>query len=468
MIKTVRVPDKFAPLFEQAQAYVERYFSDQKATPERGTLEINGERYMLVRAASLSVEFYEMVRGIYDDSQEARAVANGLLFDIAHAMGMGDAQSFAERMKLSDPIARLSAGPIHFAHAGWASVDISPESEPSPDENYFLLYDHPYSFESASWLSAGKKSDCPVCIMSAGYSSGWCENSFGFSLVAVEILCQAKGDPTCRFVMAPPSRIEAHVVRYLREHPELAESRANYQIPGFLATRTDRQLLRKNLELEQRSVERAVELEKINARLQLDIAERSRAEAALSASMELNDRLIEALPGGVVHVGKDGALLRVNAEAARILGLNYDALSHRYVADFDQLTVFEDGTPARVADYPVTRAMFTGQTQPATTLGVRKPNGEVAWAVFRAVPTRDLQTQEVNGAVVTFFDITERKRFEEKLRQTQKLESLGVLAGGIAHDFNNLLVTILGNASFARGLPAGDDRVSTLLSEIEL
>ncbi|MEO7996707.1 MAG: response regulator [Gemmatimonadaceae bacterium] len=60
-------------------------------------------------------------------------------------------------------------------------------------------------------------------------------------------------------------------------------------------------------------------------------------------------------------------------------------------------------------------------------------------------------------------DLTERRRlaaereeFERKLQETQKLESLGVLAGGIAHDFNNLLTGVLGNASLAMSdVPAG-------------
>lgn len=61
-------------------------------------------------------------------------------------------------------------------------------------------------------------------------------------------------------------------------------------------------------------------------------------------------------------------------------------------------------------------------------------------------------------------DITERKKaereklaFERNLLETQKLESLGVLAGGIAHDFNNILTAVLGNASLARmGLAPAD------------
>jgi two-component system, cell cycle sensor histidine kinase and response regulator CckA len=467
-LHTVRVPDKLVPLFREAQHYVAQYFADQRSAPERGTLEISGQRYMLVRAASMSVEFHDMVKSFYAEEQEATAVAHALLFDVAHAMGLADAKAFAERMQVHDPIARLSAGPVQFAYAGWAFVDISPESSPSPDEHYYLLYDHPYSFESDSWLAAQKPSTRAVCVMNAGYSSGWCEDAFGLPLVAAEILCRAKGDATCRFIMAPPERIGAHIARYAAEHPELADRIVNYQVPDFFSKRTDRQLLRKNLELEQDAERRARELASVNERLRRDILERERTQADLRASQELNERLIEALPGGIVHVAKDGAILRANAEACRILGLKLDELSRRYTSDFASESIFEDGSPAAVADYPVTRALVTGEIQPAKTIGIRRPDGEVAWAVFRAVPTRDPATQSINGAVVTFLDITERKRFEEKLRQTQKLESLGVLAGGIAHDFNNLLVAILGNASLGKNVSEADPRIQPLFEEIEL
>jgi two-component sensor histidine kinase/predicted hydrocarbon binding protein len=242
---TVKVPPQLQEVFTSAEETVKRYFKELKVSPSKGRIEINGERYVLLRASSLSFDFLNKIKDLYADKgeKEAYLIGRNFLFDIAHVLGLEDAKKFHSKMKLKTSISKLSAGPIHFAYTGWASVEILPESKPSPDDNFYLKYRHPYSFEADSWLRAGVKSDYPVCVMNSGYSSGWCEESYGIPLTAVEITCKAKGDENCTFVMAPPHKINA----YLPEIDTKDTGAEAYDVPLFFERKRAEEKIKNSL-----------------------------------------------------------------------------------------------------------------------------------------------------------------------------------------------------------------------------
>ncbi len=147
-----------------------------------------------------------------------------------------------------------------------------------------------------------------------------------------------------------------------------------------------------------------------------DISERKRAELSLRTSEDLNQRILEAVPGGIVEVALDGSIRVANAAAQRILGLSWDELSRRFVNDWVPDTINEDGSPCRLEDYPVVRCLATGQAQPAKMIGLKQRDGGLHWAVFSAVPLTDPATGKLRGSVVTFLDVTSRMKAEDALR----------------------------------------------------
>ena len=110
-----------------------------------------------------------------------------------------------------------------------------------------------------------------------------------------------------------------------------------------------------------------------------------------------------------------------------------------------------------------------------TILGGRVWKGEIRnkakdgtfyWVDTTIVPFLGPEGKPVQFVAIRA-DITERKLAEESIRQSQKLESLGVLAGGIAHDFNNLLTSILGNCNLGSMVLPEDSPALPYLDQIE-
>jgi signal transduction histidine kinase/CheY-like chemotaxis protein len=325
----VSVPGPFREVFARAQQEVSRYFLARLAEPRRARLTFSGERYLLVRAASLSTGFFDLVQSLYRDrgEQEARSVACSLLFDVAHALGKADAAAFQERMGIQDPVERLSAGPVSFTWSGWGRVVIHPDSALTPDEGFYLSFHHEHSFEAEAWLQRGDRPEFPVCVMNAGYSSGWCEQSFGFPLVAVELTCRGRGDERCRFIMAPPRRITEHLKRLQASGEIVARGAGSLEVPEFFRRKRLEDRLRQARDrLEERVSQRTEELQERNAQLRranerLAAAYREREEFIATVSHELRTPLVTGI--GYLELLLAGKFGRLEPEARSSMGVAF-------------------------------------------------------------------------------------------------------------------------------------------------
>jgi two-component system cell cycle sensor histidine kinase/response regulator CckA len=139
-----------------------------------------------------------------------------------------------------------------------------------------------------------------------------------------------------------------------------------------------------------------------------------------------------------------------------LLGSNMHALIHR---------TRKDGTPYPSEECPITRTLQSGIGAHVLGECFRRVNGTCFDVEYWSYPVR--RNGAMVGVVVAFFDITDRLKNEDTLRQSQKMEAIGQLAGGVAHDFNNLLIIITGYSELLLHSLGPDDASRKGLEEIK-
>jgi len=195
--------------------------------------------------------------------------------------------------------------------------------------------------------------------------------------------------------------------------------------------------------------------------LQKSQAEREMPEQARAQAQEELKAVLDTVGEGIFTTDANGIVLMVNPEAQRIWGYSQDEMIGMHLREL----VAEPYRTSHLPDFTAQPSVPSNRN-----IGKRleieglKKGGSTFALELQVNPTPMGNRRFYSGAAS---DITERKRLEAHLVQSQKMDSVGRLAGGVCHDFNNLLTLILGYIQMSREQVLSTNPVANYLGEAE-
>jgi PAS domain S-box-containing protein len=212
------------------------------------------------------------------------------------------------------------------------------------------------------------------------------------------------------------------------------------------------------------SVARGVyEIDQLADALNHSSAELLSAEQQLIAQQEQLSVTLQSIGDGVIATDTDSNIVLINHVAEQLTGWSQDQAVGEHLR---QVLRLSGGDEQHILDNPLGAVLVESQSvELSEQIRLVSRDGSERMVSVNGAPIID-RAGRLAGMVLVIRDITdkaemeaEKKKLEEQLIQSQKMESIGQLAGGIAHDFNNILTAITGYGEMLRTKVAHDEKL---------